>query len=678
MEKTTRADKARPDPDALLREIEHQERGDKGRLKLFLGYAPGVGKTYAMLQQAHLLKDRGEDVVVGIVETHRRSDTEILLDGLEVVPLRSVPYEGFAMQEFDPDAVLARKPTVVLVDEMAHTNAPGSRHPKRYQDVEELLEAGIDVYTAVNIQHFESQFDTVASITGVSVQETVPDTMLEEADEVQVIDIPFEELTQRLKEGKVYIPEQARKAMASFFQRGNLVALRELTLSVAARKMGTELLNYMRSKAIAGTWAAGERVMVGISPGPYAPQLLRKAYSIAKDANAVWYAVYIASPSKKELSNTERHSLAEALNLAEELGAKTATITGSDIAGELIRFARDNNITRVVLGKPLGSRLGQLFGRSPVFRLLKVETEFELHLVTPVKEKESRQFKTPKTLSISLTPYALSLAMVAVITILNLVLQGLVHPIALVYIYLIATIGAALRFGTSVSLFASLVSLLTFDFFFIEPRYSFTMYHPHDVVNVVVFLFTSLVVGQLVKITRQQEYALQLRLKRVGVIEDMSKELLALTPVEQLIGGFTTQVEEWKHVLPVLRTTVLDDMSHIIVKYVAKIVDAPSSVLFPAQNGKLMVWAKTGPDADVDPHELAVAEWAYSRGELAGAGTQTLADASTCFLPMKSGDEVVGLVGIKYVYKDLLADERRLLGAVTSLAALGTLRWVKV
>ena len=306
----------RPDPDALLKEITREE-AKRGRLKIFLGYAPGVGKTYAMLHEAHVLRMRGEDVVVGIVETHGRADTNAILDQLEVIPRRQVDYQGMVLEEFDIDAVLARRPAIVLVDELAHTNAPGSRHPKRYQDVEELLGKGIDVYTTVNIQHIASHVDVVAQITGINVQETVPDGMLEQADEVQTIDIPLEELTQRLKEGKVYIPERARQAMENFFQRGNLVALRELTLTLVARKMGTELLNYMRAKAISGPWPAGERMMVCVGASPYALQLLRKGYTIAKDTNAEWYAVYVSSPVFKELSETEKLYLAEALNLAD-------------------------------------------------------------------------------------------------------------------------------------------------------------------------------------------------------------------------------------------------------------------------------------------------------------------------------------------------------------------------
>lgn len=667
----------RPDPDALLREIGREET-KRGRLKIFLGYAPGVGKTYAMLQEAHVLRNRGEDVVVGIVETHNRAETDALLMQLDIIPRREVEYEGMTLREFDADAVLRRKPSVVLVDELAHTNAPGSRHPKRYQDVEELLEAGIDVYTTVNIQHIESQTDAVAQITGVRVQETVPDAMLEQADEIQVIDIPLEELTQRLKEGKVYVPERARQAMENFFQRGNLVALRELTLTLVARKMGSELLNYMRAKAISGPWPAGERVMVCVAASPYAAQLLRKAYSIAKASNAEWYAVYVAPPTFRQLSDREKLYLSEALNLAEELGAKVATLQGTDVAGEILAFARGNNITRIVIGKPLRSRFKELFSHSPVHQLLRAPAQFEIHLVTPIKEKEQGAAKLPGKFDFDPTAYLLAFGMVAVVTLVDSFLERFVETPSLVFIYLVATIGAALRFGTGPSLFASILSLLTFDFLFVEPRYSFVMYGAHDVINEIVFLFTSVVVGQLVKVTKRQNYALNLRLERVSLIEQMSKEFLMLPPVEQLIGGFAANAEEWKSILPVLRTTVLDDVSHIIIKYLVKVVDRPSFVLFTGQDGKLRVWAKSKNDADLDQHEMTVAQWSMINGKMAGAGTETLANAKTCFVPMKTGDDVVGLIGIRYEFRNLLADQRRLLGAVASLAGLGAVRWAKV
>lgn len=668
----------RPDPDAILKEAQREE-AQQGKLKIFLGYAPGVGKTYAMLQEAHVLKGRGEDVVVGIIETHGRAETEALLDSLEVITRRTTGYQGMVLEEFDIDAVLERKPAIVLVDELAHTNAPGSRHPKRYQDVEEVIARGITVYTAINIQHFESQVDVVAQITGVRVQETVPDTILDQADEVQVIDIPLEELTERLREGKVYVPEQARRAMTNYFRRGNLVALRELALTLVARKMGSELVEYMKAKAISGPWPAGERVMVCIGASPYAPQLLRKAYTIAKDTKAEWFAVYVSSPSFAQLSEKEKANLSEALNLAEELGARVATLTGRDIAEETLRFANENNISRIVVGKPLRSRLAEIFRPSPVHRLLHARTPFELHLVTPVEDKKrvTVEANARRSTTFDVKGYVLTTAMVAAVTFANVLLQRVVDPMSLVFIYLIVTISAALRFGTGPSLFSAILSLLTFDFIFTEPRYSFTMYHAYDIVNTVVFLFTSLVVSQLVKVNKQQNYALHLRLQRVALVEEMSKEFLALPPVEQLLGGFTQHTEDWMNILPLLRTTVLDDVSHIIIKYVHKVVNESCFVLFTGQNGKLRVWAKNQ-DAGLDDHEMTVAQWAYANGEMAGSGTQTLANVKVCFLPMKSGDDVVGVIGIACEYKSLVIDQRRLLGAIASLAALGAIRWAKV
>ena len=304
-------------------------------------------------------------------------------------------YKGIVLEEMDIDAILARKPAVVLVDELAHTNAEGSRHPKRYQDIEELLENGIDVHTTVNIQHFESMNDSVAKITGVRMQETLPDTFFDRADEVQVIDVPWEELNQRLKEGKVYIPQQAVHAIDNFFQRGNLFALRELMLTLVARKMDSELLNYMRAKAIPGPWPTAEKLVVCVGASPYAKQLIRKAYSIAKDTHAEWYAVYVLSTGLTEPSGREKVYLTDALNLAEELGAKIVTLTGNDIADEILRFAREKNVTRIVIGKPLRSMLVEYFKGSPVSRLLYARSEFEIHLITPTSETREKEENPP-------------------------------------------------------------------------------------------------------------------------------------------------------------------------------------------------------------------------------------------------------------------------------------------
>jgi two-component system sensor histidine kinase KdpD len=676
--KKTHKDTTRPDPDALLKEVEREET-KRGRLKIFLGYAPGVGKTYAMLNEAHVLKRRGEDVVVGIAVTHGRSETEALLKELKVFPRRRVEYQGITLEELDVDGILAHKPTVVLVDELAHTNAAGSRHPKRYQDVEELLDQGIDVYTTVNVQHFESLNDVVEKITGIRVHETLPDTFLDRADEVQVVDIPLEELFNRLKEGKVYIPPQAKRAMENFFQRGNLVALRELMLTHAAHKIDAELLNYMKAKAITGPWPAGERVVVCIAPGPYAKQLLRKGYNIAQDARAEWYAVYVSTPSLKELSAQDKAYLTEALNLADELGAKVITLSGTDVASEILRFAGENNITHIVIGKPLHFRLFGFWKDSPASRLLHAPSEFELHLITPRIEKKEIEVKpTPEPHAFYPKDYLLPMLMVVAVTLLNFFLQKFVNPLSLVYIYLIPTIASALLFGMGPSLFSAVISLLTFDFFFTEPRYSLTMNHPHDIINVVVFFLTSIIIGQLVKITRQQNLALQLRIKRITLIEEMSKEFLLLPPVEQFVGGLIHDAKGWDNALTVFRTTVLDQISHIAITYLAKIIDVPAFVLFRGSDGKLRVWARNKSDLDLASNEMAVAEWTYLHGEPAGAGTQTLTNVKLFFTPMRSLEETIGVIGIQYDFKSLLLDQRRLLGVVSNLSALAAARWVKV
>jgi two-component system, OmpR family, sensor histidine kinase KdpD len=670
-------DTTRPDPDALLKEVEREEE-KRGKLKIFLGYAPGVGKTYAMLNEAHVLKKRGEDAVVGIVETHGRIETEALLKDLEMIPRRRVEYQGIVLEELDLDAILTRRPAVVLVDELAHSNAPGSRHPKRYQDIEELLDSGIEVYTTVNVQHFESLSDVLEKITGIRIHETLPDTFLDRADEVQVIDIPLEELFERLKEGKVYIPRQAELAMQNFFQRGNLVALRELMLTHAAHKMDTELLNYMRAKAISGPWPAGERLMVCVAPSPYAKQLLRKGYQIAKDAHAEWYAVHVSTPALKEMSDTDKAYIAEALNLAEELGAKIATLSGTDVANEILRFAREYNINHIVIGKPLHSMLFGFWKGSPASRLLHTRSEFELHLITPTGEKREVEVKsTTQQFTFNPKEYVLTALMVAAVTLLNFFLQGFVNRIALVYVYLIVTIASALLFGTGPSIFSSIISLLTFEFFFTELRYHFTMYHPHDVINVLVFFLTSIIVGQLAKITKRQNLLLQLRVRRVTLIEEISKEFLMLPPVEQFLGGMVQNSKEWENVLTLFRTTVLDHISHIAIKYLSKIMDAPSFVLFIGKDGRLQVWARSKTDIDLTPKEMAVAEWTYAHGEPAGAGTQTLPSVKLFFIPMKTLEETIGVIGIQFDFKNLLLDQRRLLGVISNLSALAAARWVK-
>jgi two-component system sensor histidine kinase KdpD len=579
----------------------------------------------------------------------------------------------------DLDAILARRPAVVLVDELAHTNIEGSRHPKRYQDIEELLEQGIDVHATVNIQHFESMNDSVAKITSVRMQETLPDTFFDRTDEVQVVDIPWEELIQRLKEGKVYFPQQAQRAIDNFFQRGNLFALRELMLTLVARKMDSELINYMRAKAIRGPWPTAEKLVVCIAASPYAKQLIRKAYAIAKDAHAEWYAVYVLPTGLTEPSGKAKIYLTDALNLAEELGAKIMTLSGNDVADEIIRFARENNITRIVIGKPLRPTLVEFFKRSPVSRLLHASSDFEIHLITPTMEKKGEEpGPPPKQIAFKWSHYLMALGMIAAITLVNFVLQRVVDPASLVYIYLLATSVSALLFGVWPSIFTSIISLLTYDYLFTIPKYSFTMKDPKEIINLVVFLFTAIIIGQLVKVVKKQNIALQLRLERVVLIEEMSKEFLTLPPLEQLVEGLAAFSQETMNTLAFLRTTIINDISNLTIKYVRKVIDVPCIIFFKEKKGDLQLWSKSSPDLEIKQNDLAVANWTFSHGEIAGAGTETLPSISFCFLPIKSQEEILGVVGIKYEFKNLLPEQRRILGTISNLTSLTAARWVRI
>src|SRR5512136_1249517 len=349
-EKKILKDAKRPDPDALLKEVEREET-KKGRLKIFLGYAPGVGKTYAMLNEAHVLKKRGEDVVVGVVETHGRIETEALLRDLEMIQRQRVEYQGIVLGELNLDAILTRRPAVVLVDELAHTNAPGSRHPKRYQDVEELIEAGIDVYTTLNVQHVESLRNVVMQISGIWMQETVPDSVIDKATEIELVDLPPDELLKRLKEGKVYVPDEATRAAAGFFREGNLIALRELTMRTAAVRVDERLRAYMQAHAIRGPWPAGERLLVCISPNAQGAQLVRTGRRLASQLYAEWFAIYVETPNDVRLSPGQRNRILDNLRLAEHMGAKTVTIRGDSVATAVTEYAAKNHITKMVVGK---------------------------------------------------------------------------------------------------------------------------------------------------------------------------------------------------------------------------------------------------------------------------------------------------------------------------------------
>src|SRR6201984_1800189 len=404
----------RPSPEALLEAAKHEGRG---RLKIFLGAAPGVGKTYEMLQSAQAMRREGVDVVVGVVEPHGRRETEALLEGLEVIPRQQVDYKGHLLAEMDLDAILKRRPKLVLVDELAHTNAPGSRHPKRHLDVEEISAAGIDVFATLNIQHVESLNDIVARITRIRVRETVPDSILDQADDIEVIDLSPEDLIKRLREGKVYVPQQAERAIRHYFSQGNLTALRELALRRTAQRVDEQLLSHMRAHAIPGPWAAGERGLVCISEATNTAGLIRYAKRVADHLRAPWTAIYVETARTQRLNDAERDRIADFLRLAERLGASTITITGRTIAEELLAYATANNITQIAIGKSDRSRWFEMIHGSVVHELVRKTGQISAHVISaddsepvPPKSVETR----PKVEPFRIEPYLGSAVAVAI------------------------------------------------------------------------------------------------------------------------------------------------------------------------------------------------------------------------------------------------------------------------
>ncbi|HWN92745.1 MAG TPA: universal stress protein, partial [Verrucomicrobiae bacterium] len=454
----------RPDPEALLaRAMEEEARKSQGRLKLFFGAAAGVGKTFAMLEAARELKADGVDVTVGYAETHGRAETEALLEGLEILPPRLVPYRGTALKEFDLDAALARRPAYILVDELAHSNAEGSRHAKRWQDVMELLDAGINVYTAVNVQHLESLNDIVAKITGVVVRETIPDSVFERGDEIELVDLPPDELIHRLQEGKVYLPEQAREAMRSFFRKGNLIALRELALRRTAERVDAQMQAYMRDHAIPKTWPVAERVLVCVSSSPAAAQLVRAGRRLATRLGAEWIVGYVETPSSARLSQADRDRVVQTLRLAEQLGAETATLSGPTMSEEILTYARARNVSKIVIGKPERPLWKRVLLGSIADALVRGSGDIDIYVVSGDKEAPVSRPARERLEPTNVPAYAEAIGIVALCTAVAWVMFSHVGLSNLIMVYLLGVVAVATRSSRGPTVLASVLSVATFD-----------------------------------------------------------------------------------------------------------------------------------------------------------------------------------------------------------------------
>jgi two-component system, OmpR family, sensor histidine kinase KdpD len=649
MVQTRRDPEQRPSPEALL-EAARREDSRAGRLKIFVGAAPGVGKTYEMMQSAHAKKKAGADVVIGIVETHGRAETEALLKGLEVLPRKRLSYKEQTLEEMDLDALIARRPQIALVDELAHTNAPGSRHPKRYLDVEELLSHGIDVYTAVNIQHIESLNDVVAQITHVRVRETVPDKVFDRADAIELIDLTPDDLIQRLKEGKVYVPRQAERALEHYFSPGNLTALRELALRRTAERVDEQLLNHMQANAIAGPWAAGERILVCVSEDPRAAGLVRYTKRLADRLHAPWTAVSIETRRSLQLTDEQRDRLADTMRLAEALGGEALTIpgVGRRIADDLIHFSHANNVTQIIVGKSSRSWWFELTRGSVVHDLVRRAGNISVHVIAG--EEQPIGLTAVQTAAraepFNPWPHLMALLFVALGLGAAMLIQPLFGGIENVdLVFLTAVVGVAVRYGLWPSLLASVAASLCYNFFFMPPVYTFTIADPINVTAFVFFMLIALLVSNVAARVRSQ--------------------------ADTAIGRVRTTESLYAFSRKLAGTATLDDVLWATAYQIALMLKVRVVLLLP-QDGVLTVMAGYPPEDQLDQADLAAANWAWANDRPAGRGADTLPGAKRLFLPMRTGRGLIGAIGIDSDKTGPLftPDQRRLLDALVDQGAL--------
>jgi two-component system sensor histidine kinase KdpD len=636
-------DHTRPSPDALLKAAEKEGRG---KLKIFLGAAPGVGKTYEMLTAARQRKAEGVDVVVGVVETHGRIETEAQLVGLEVVPRRKVDYKGRTLEEMDIDAVLKRRPKLVLVDELAHTNVEGSRHPKRYMDVEELLVAGIDVYSTLNVQHVESLNDVVARITRIRVRETVPDRVLNAADEVELVDLTPADLIARLREGKVYVREQAQRALRHYFSPGNLTALRELALRRTAERVDEQMLSYMREHAITGPWAAGERVIVCLDPSPAAANAVRAAKRTADGLDAELIALYIETDRHAILSEAERGYLAESMRLAERLGAEIVTLPGRSVVEEILAFARSRNATRVVVGKSRRSRWFELRHGSVVDELVRSGSGLAIE-VAPSDEQPGKTATADWLGDVPMTPgpYLEGALTTALATAVGVGIDRLIVLPNISLVYVVPVLVAAARHGLVPSLWISALSVLCYNFFYLPPLYQFTIRDPANVVALFFFMFIAIVASTLAARTRSQTESARREARTTAELYAFSRKIAGVMDLYDLL---------W-----------------IIVTHLARLLNAEVVVLMPDQ-GRLESQAAFPPDSEFTDADLAAARWSWEADHPTGKGADTLPGGRWLFVPIRTVRAPVGVIGVLALKEggELGAADRRLLDAVGSQAAV--------
>lgn len=634
--------KSRPDPDALLA-LAAQDR--RGKLTVFLGAAPGVGKTYAMLSRARRLKEDGVDIVIGLVETHGRSETAALVEGLEILPRRDVPHRGRVLSEFDLDAALARRPKIIVVDELAHSNPAESRHPKRYQDIEELIAAGIDVWTALNIQHLESLSDVVAQIAGVPVRERVPDTVLKRADEVLLVDLPPAELIERLKEGKVYLPDSAKRAVDRFFRLGNLTALRELALRRTADRVDDQMVDYLKQNAIEGVWASGERLLVCIGSDALSEKVVRTASRLAEGLNAPWIVVFIERADRESGDGEDVRRLDETFRLAEQLGAETRRIIGNDFVEEILKLARREHATQIVIGARRQSFPMRFLRQSLPDALAERVSGVGIHLVTDRETVPAKRRSTAKKTLPPGTGRAVGIAAgsVGVATAIGLLIERFIILPNISLLYLLAVLASATYAGHISAIAAALFSVLAYNFFFIEPVGTFTIAEPHEVFALFIFLVAAALAGSLASRVREQAKTARRRAAATQALYDFSRKLSGTAKADDVLWAAVTQMQ----------TTL-----------------RRSSALLLPEEGDLQLKAAWPPDTELDVTDVMAARWAMDKKEPAGNGTGTLPNSPFHFRPLTSPHGVVGVCGFVQADKPLEINEERALAAILDQTAI--------
>ncbi|MFN8392373.1 MAG: sensor histidine kinase KdpD [Bdellovibrionota bacterium] len=634
----------RPDPDLLLAQIERAEEKRKvGSLKIYLGMSAGVGKTFAMLSDAAILKDRGVDVVAGYVEPHGRSDTDALARRFETIaPLETI-HNGLTLNEFDLDAALARKPTLILVDELAHSNASSSRHAKRWQDVAELLESGIDVYTTVNIQHLESLKDVVSRITGTNVFETVPDSFISRASKVELIDIPPDELIQRLREGKVYSPEKVETALSNFFRQGNLMALRELVLRYVAERVDADMRLYRREKAVDDIWPTTERILVCVAPNTLSSRVVRAAARLAANLKGELIAVSIENSRYASLSTAQRHQAVRALAVAEDLSAEVVVREAEDIVGAILETARERNVTAIVIGKPPRKRWREMIFGSIVDDLIRRGGDISVHVIPGGITEGSPEPRDSRSAFGSVRGSIVAVGMTALITVVCTLAYPYLDLSNLIMLYLLGVAWVSTKRGQFEAILVALLSVVAFDFFFVPPRFTFAIQDAQYGITFAVMLVVALLISRLAQQLKRQTGAARERERRTGALYGLSRQLSSARDTAEIVAAASAHVRTLFH--------------------------CETAIFLPDSAETLHVATPSRLGTESDPNERAVALWVRERGKAAGAGTDTLGAAKGRYIPLVFDKSVLGVLVLFLADPALSISERELLDAFTTLVA---------